>query len=715
MHELRQARNDHVVVCGEASVPKSYQGSLLHLHLYGSDDSHKVTFEIEDIRKSIFSDVADRLRDLLDIASYVFAADQVSLRGANEVETFGANWRRRFRFVVPVSDVDFWRAPDTKQCLEKTLGFLSDDLYDFEFVPSPKRPSLLGFLKNFSNEGQASGRPEQVIMFSGGLDSLGGAIEEIVNQKRHVLLVNHRSTPKLDKRYAHIGNLLGEKAPYNRPSHIRVTVHKKKWMNREPTQRSRSFLFTALGATISSLIGNSELRFYENGVVSMNLPICAQVVGGRATRTTHPRVLRGFEELLSLVFERKFTVENKFLWKTKAEVVELFRKLECTDLIGPSISCTHTWEMTREHSHCGSCSQCVDRRFAVIAAKAEAYDPLDQYAIDVFTKSRDGAQKVHVDKMLFANYLERANRLNRVTDAVQFMATHPEVVRVLRYLDGDPAATVQRCYDLYKRHASEVNSVVDQMFAVHGRAIRERTLPPDSLVRIVCESNSPGGATTSSVPAPPLPENIFRMNGGGWQVRFKGREPFTALPRLGAGYLHCLLSSPGEPHTAAQIVCQSAIANCNQAIAFRQAVERGELSAASPLLAYIDTVSDWKALSAYRDEADEIRADLERAKQENDNVREAECESKLAAVVREINRSLGIDGKLKQLGDKRKNIRDSFRNAVKRFINTQIKPSDSDLAAHLCEQTRFGNSPRYWPVEGIIWSTEPVRSHGKNL
>ena len=43
--------------------------------------------------------------------------------------------------------------------------------------------------------------------------------------------------------------------------------------------------------------GFDLLRFYENGVVSMNLPMSAQVVGTRATRTTHPRVLAGFEQL----------------------------------------------------------------------------------------------------------------------------------------------------------------------------------------------------------------------------------------------------------------------------------------------------------------------------------------------------------------------------------------------------------------------------------
>ena len=39
------------------------------------------------------------------------------------------------------------------------------------------------------------------------------------------------------------------------------------------------------------MLGLNRVHFYENGIISLNLPVCAQVVGGRATRTTHPRVM----------------------------------------------------------------------------------------------------------------------------------------------------------------------------------------------------------------------------------------------------------------------------------------------------------------------------------------------------------------------------------------------------------------------------------------
>ena len=92
-------------------------------------------------------------------------------------------------------------------------------------------------------------------------------------------------------------------------------------LNHEYTQRSRSFLYMSIGATIAKMIGLKSVRFYENGVISLNLPVCAQVAGGRATRTTHPKVMKGFQDIISLVAGEPFTIENPFIWKTKADVV----------------------------------------------------------------------------------------------------------------------------------------------------------------------------------------------------------------------------------------------------------------------------------------------------------------------------------------------------------------------------------------------------------
>ena len=180
------------------------------------------------------------------------------------------------------------------------MEFLSDDIFDFTFYPAKKprsvedyfQPSLIHLLE---------GKPEAVALFSGGLDSLAGAVEAAVEHKERLLLVNHRPTPKVTNVHRKLQAMLAARAGKFAPQHLHVVMNKRKELNREYTQRTRSFFYVALGATVAQMLGQKRVRFYENGVVSMNLPVCAQVIGSGATRTTHPRTLKGFQKLLTEV------------------------------------------------------------------------------------------------------------------------------------------------------------------------------------------------------------------------------------------------------------------------------------------------------------------------------------------------------------------------------------------------------------------------------
>lgn len=59
------------IICGtEAPQLQEDDGSeQLRLHLYGPDDDHRIKLEIDDIRRRMFKEVPERLRDLLDIAT----------------------------------------------------------------------------------------------------------------------------------------------------------------------------------------------------------------------------------------------------------------------------------------------------------------------------------------------------------------------------------------------------------------------------------------------------------------------------------------------------------------------------------------------------------------------------------------------------------------------------------------------------------------------
>ena len=101
----------------------------------------------------------------------------------------------------------------------------------------------------------------------------------------------------------------------------------------EYTQRTRSFLFACLGLVVARMSGKDTFSFYENGVVSINLPLAGDVIGGRATRTTHPKVLRGLEGLFLLLLDRQIRIQTPLQRLTKKEVTQLIEAGGMADLL----------------------------------------------------------------------------------------------------------------------------------------------------------------------------------------------------------------------------------------------------------------------------------------------------------------------------------------------------------------------------------------------
>jgi hypothetical protein len=678
---------ERAILCGPAS-----QGRLpvadarpLRLHLWGPHQNVYLT--IEDVRRAMWREIPAAFLDLIDLATYVYCADQAVRRGGLSDSRFGQDWRRRFFFRVAVREPDLWGGAEVCDLLARTLGFLSEDEYHFDFEPlAGGRPAQSYF--NFIPE-VGGGDAEEVVLSSGGLDSLGGAVREAVTDGRRIALVNHRPTTKLANRQRALLAKLEGHAKENPPAYIPVRINKKKVLGCEHTQRSRSFLYASLGAAVATMLGLRRVRFYENGVVSLNLPPSAQVVGARATRTTHPQVLTGFSELFSRLAGRAFVVENPFRWETKAAVVRLIAAAGCRDLIRHTTSCTHTWEMTKEYSHCGACSQCIDRRFAVLAAGEEAADPAAEYRVDLLTGERQDGNP----RTMLAAYLETASRIASMS-AVEFFGRYGEASRVLRHAEGDPEATAVRVFNLYREHAREVNNVVDRALGRYAAQIRRRELPPSCLLRIVCETGatdtqelgrSDSGRLASG--GPPLGENVFCKKGEAWQVRFACGQEFILLPSKGAAYLHLLLSKPGASFTVA-------------ALSVRVAKDPRKYC-----LGDAGEASDADALAAYRTRAQEAAEELREAQQRGDVEAQAELRGELEWIAEQVRKDRGYRGRARKQADDRERVRKRVWVAIRRAVG-RIGRYDARLAEHLSPPRLVcGWNPCYTPGPGIRWET----------
>jgi hypothetical protein len=338
------AKVDHIVLCGGIPAPRRAKpDQIVRLDLGG--DEPNVDLEIVDISRRLSSDVPDILTDLVEIASYVYCADQAVTRGGEGVLTFGSRWRRNFIFHIPVRLPSTWASSSVLDVLRKTLSILSEDTYEFHFVQRINAVPMQQYLK-LGDGDSTTQELDEVLLFSGGVDSLGGTVEEAVVDKRRVALVSHRSNSKVFSRQRQLVRGLQTICKQNPPLHIPVWLHQHGIDGREYTQRTRTFLYSSLALAVACVFGLKRIRFYENGVVGLNLPISEQAVGARATRTTHPQVLGGFADLFSLLVQERFAVENPFLWLTKTEVVNLIGDAGCSHLIQQSVSCMRTHEQT---------------------------------------------------------------------------------------------------------------------------------------------------------------------------------------------------------------------------------------------------------------------------------------------------------------------------------------------------------------------------------
>jgi hypothetical protein len=488
--------NEHLVLCGGATAQGKGDATRLELNLHGT--SANVRLEIEDISRRLIANISDVHADLLEIASYIYAADSAIPRGGKTDAQLGARWRRKLRFVIPVRQPKLWSSDPVLAALVETISFLSDDNYAFEF----------GLLENplpveryfpLSDAKDVAFTPDDVILFSGGLDSFAGTVEELVVHGKKVALVSHRSATKTVGVQNYLINQLRSRFGVDRILHVPVWANLKGSLGNESTHRTRSFLFAALGAVTAQLLDRERICFFENGVVSLNLPPVAQVVGARATRTTHPQVLADFRRLFSEVFSRHFEVVNPYTWMTKSEIVSRISQNGCSDLIRHTRSCTRVYIMTNMHPHCGQCSQCIDRRFAVLAAGQEAEDPADAYQVDLLLGEREGGP----DREMALAFVRSASAINRMTD-VAFFSHYGETSRIVGFFPEPSATVAERILGLYRRHAAAVCRVFDQAIVTNASKMREGSLHAASLLSLVVGHPGEGDVyhVPRSVPAP---------------------------------------------------------------------------------------------------------------------------------------------------------------------------------------------------------------------
>ncbi len=666
----------HSIVCGTYPRPPSVQAPLA---LSTSGSSANVNLNIEDISRKMVRDVPPVLTDLLEIATYIYCADQAIKRGGRAEFEYGKKWRRSLEFYIPVREPKRWSSDRVRTALTETVSFLSDDDYEFHFMSLKDAPSIETYL-HFRDTDDDESTLDSVVLFSGGMDSLAGAIREAVTDGRSVALVSHRAAPKV---HALQKRLVSEfrKHCSARLWHVPVWINKDSPLTREDSQRSRSFLYASLGAVVARMLGLSRILLCENGIVSVNLPISEQLVGARATRTTHPQVIKGLNELFSALFETEFEVKNPFMWSTRADVVRLIREASAGDLIKHTVSCSHTLSRSRDQPHCGACSQCIGRRFATLSGGcSDDEDPPGGYRKDVILGERESTE----ERTLVESFVRHAQAIEQATDDEITMS--PEAIRAIRGLTPVAASeAADKLVDLHRRHAGEVGGVIEHQIAANAGTLRRDELPPTCLLRMAIpdRDREVGSATGRRLHSSKRAANQLVREPEFWLLRFEGKE-IRLVHGKGLDHLSVVLGRPGTPIRAFEL--QQGIPSST-----RPAVTRDS-----------DTGPDARARKDYKRRLESVESELDRARRDHDLARIERLEEEKDALVSELQHAVGFGRRPPRESEDQKRARQAVCKALNRTID-KIAVRHRSLARHLDESIDRGASITYAPHPPITW------------
>lgn len=463
------------IICGsEPDRALSAEAEIVRLDVQGK--SRNVNLRIEDLSRAMVSNIPDVLLDLIEVGAYVYCADQRLPRGSDRLMDWGRDWRRELNFTIPVRCPELWESAAVKDTLIETLGFLSEDSYSFSFVKATK--PLAQKELYFPGLTDAIFAPDDVALFSGGVDSFAGAVDAILGDGKKLALVGHHSATKIFCVQKGLIDALRRDGRAHQIFYIPVNITNAGIEARDNSQRTRSFLFACLALAVARMFDRDRFVVYENGVVSINLPITRDVLGARATRTTHPRVLRGFETIFSTLVNKSIQIATPFQWLTKKEVVSKLREHGVAYLLAQTASCVHPRSWTVDKRHCGVCFQCIDRRFAALAAGLQDNDPAEHYMIELLTGARSSDRELRTAIAYFKFFQTFAG-----VPRSRFLADYPEVTSALAWLPGVSADVARdRIYDLLQRHAADVLAVIGDGTTQHRDALVRGELPTGALL-----------------------------------------------------------------------------------------------------------------------------------------------------------------------------------------------------------------------------------------
>lgn len=311
--------------------------------------------------------------DIFLIGCFVYGIDILIPRKIYSID----GWSREIEVEFPVESPSIFNKG--KNDLEQVLSFLTGDIWQVSFTQRDTTiPLYVQKSKGQVFNDSYSKSHKKVSLFSGGLDSLVGVIDQLTKSKDRLVLVSHYDAAfkgaKSDQ--DKINEILCKKHSHFHLLQTRVDLSShdmnKNRIKNETTLRSRSFLFLCQAVFVAHSIEDGiKILIPENGTISLNHPLTPSRRSSCSTRTAHPFYLIKVNDFISQL-GLNHIIKNEYEMKTKGEMLD-----ECVDktllLATYKKSCSCAKRGTRKDirdvssgtNHCGICMPCIYRRVAL--------------------------------------------------------------------------------------------------------------------------------------------------------------------------------------------------------------------------------------------------------------------------------------------------------------------------------------------------------------
>ena len=180
------------------------------------------------------------------------------------------------------------------------------------------------------------------------------------------------------------------------------------------------------------------------------------------------------------------------------------------------------------------------------------------------------------------------------------------------------------------------------------------------------------------------PSNVFRRRGDVWDVAYQGTQA-AVRHNIGMIYLSYLLVHPGRTVSLKDLYL---VAHPEETIELGQGIK----------------LADRQAVDTYRERLNDIDLELDEAEAHGDLSRGEHLREEKEMILAELDRIIGLRGKLRRDSSSHDKISKSVRTAISRALK-KLRERHEALARHIESSLRTGPTRCYVPEIETVWQT----------